>query len=85
MAFAPGDVVVLKSSSQPMTVVAIDDDNTECIWLGEEGALFRESIPSVALEAIIAVDEDEADTEEETDDEDSERDESDDEPKRRKA
>jgi uncharacterized protein YodC (DUF2158 family) len=50
MKFAPGQVVNLKSGGQPLTVVAVDDDNIECMWLGEEGDLFRESIPAVSLE-----------------------------------
>jgi uncharacterized protein YodC (DUF2158 family) len=66
MAYAAGDVVVLKSGGQPMTVVAAADDEIECIWLGEEGEFFRQSIPAVALQAAPH-DEDEAD---EDDDED---------------
>jgi uncharacterized protein YodC (DUF2158 family) len=50
MKFAPGQVVNLKSGGQPLTVVAVDGDSVECIWLGEEGDLFRESIPAVAIE-----------------------------------
>jgi uncharacterized protein YodC (DUF2158 family) len=50
MKFAPDQVVNLKSGGQPLTVVAVDGDGVECIWLGEEGDLFRESIPAVALE-----------------------------------
>ena len=50
MKFVPGQVVNLKSGGQPLTVVAVDEDSVECIWLGEEGDLFRESIPAVALE-----------------------------------
>ncbi|MBV9630787.1 MAG: DUF2158 domain-containing protein [Xanthobacteraceae bacterium] len=50
MKFVPGQVVNLKSGGQPLTVVAVDEDSVECIWLGEEGDLFRESIPTVALE-----------------------------------
>ncbi len=49
MSFQPGDVVFLKSGGQSMTVAAITDENVECIWLGEEGDLFRQSIPAVAL------------------------------------
>ena len=49
MAFAPGDVVFLKSGGSPMTVTAVGEDSVDCLWLGEEGELFRESIPSVAL------------------------------------
>jgi uncharacterized protein YodC (DUF2158 family) len=49
MTFQPGDVVFLKSGGQSMTVAAITDENVECIWLGEEGDLFRQPIPAVAL------------------------------------
>jgi uncharacterized protein YodC (DUF2158 family) len=52
MKFTPGDVVVLKSGGQPMTVISADDSSVECLWLGEEGDLFREKIPPVALLAI---------------------------------
>jgi uncharacterized protein YodC (DUF2158 family) len=59
MAIEPGDVVILKSGGQPMTVAAVDEDNVECLWLGEEGELFRESIPSIALSAFAdTIDED---------------------------
>jgi uncharacterized protein YodC (DUF2158 family) len=51
MTFQPGDVVFLKSDGQSMTVAAITDENVECIWLGEEGDLFRQAIPAVALTA----------------------------------
>jgi len=50
MAVAAGDVVILKSGGQAMTVIGVDKDQAECIWMGEEGDLFRESIPAVALE-----------------------------------
>jgi uncharacterized protein YodC (DUF2158 family) len=49
MAFEPGDVVYLKSGSQALTVVVIDDDNIECVWISDSGEFFREAIPSVAL------------------------------------
>ena len=42
-----------------MTVAAVGEDGVDCLWLGEEGELFRQTIPSIAL--IIgadAVDED---------------------------
>jgi len=56
MKFAPGQVVNLKSGGQPLTVVAVDADSIECIWLGEEGDLFRESIPTIALELAFGDD-----------------------------
>ena len=68
MTFQPGDVVFLKSGGQSMTVAAITDENVECIWLGEEGDLFRHAIPSVALTSAEDVAED-ADEEEEDEEE----------------
>ena len=77
MELKAGDVVVLKSGGQPLTVANVDDQNIECIWIGEEGELFRETLPAVTLElAEIATDEEEDDDEaeengdEEEDDED---------------
>jgi uncharacterized protein YodC (DUF2158 family) len=70
MPFEPGDVVFLKSGGQPMTVAAVDEDSVECVWIGEEGELFRETVPSVTLTA--APDDDVGD---ESEDEDEERDE----------
>ena len=60
MAFVPGDVVCLRSGSQPLTVAAVRGDSVDCMWLGEEGVLFRETIPSVALLKVDNVDEDDA-------------------------
>jgi uncharacterized protein YodC (DUF2158 family) len=70
MAFEPGDVVVLKSGGLAMTIAAVDEDSVECLWLGEEGELFRESIPTVAL--IAASDAAEEDAEEEGEEEEDE-------------
>jgi uncharacterized protein YodC (DUF2158 family) len=39
MPFAPGDVVVLKSGGQQLTVVAVEGDSVECIWLADDGTL----------------------------------------------
>jgi Uncharacterized small protein (DUF2158). len=50
MKFAPGQIVNLKSGGQPMTVVAVDEETVECIWLGDGGEFFREPIPTLALE-----------------------------------
>ncbi len=93
MKFAPGQVVNLKSGGQPLTVIAVDEDTVECMWLGEEGDLFRESIPAIALELAFgdedanlardqetqarAGDEDDEDDEDEEDDEEDEEDEDD--------
>ena len=70
MAFEPGNVVVLKSGGQPMTVAAVDEDSVECLLLGEDGELFRETIPSVVLTVIPdALDDDDLDVEDNDDDE----------------
>ena len=77
MAFEPGDVVFLKSGGHPMTVAAVEEDSIDCIWVGEEGELFRETIPSVALTAAPA-DEEELDNEaDQTDHDDSDHEDTD--------
>jgi len=83
MAFQAGEVVMLKSGGMQMTVAAVDDDNVQCLWLGEEGDLFRETLPTSALELVLAAgndddekegdDEDDADDEEDDEDEDEEK------------
>ncbi|MCP3734607.1 DUF2158 domain-containing protein [Sphingomonas sp. RP10(2022)] len=32
MEFSPGDVVVLKSGSDPMTVETVDENGVWCVW-----------------------------------------------------
>ena len=72
MTFHAGDIVTLKSGGQALTVAAIHDEDATCIWLGEEGDLFREQIPLIALEAILdPEDEEEEEGEGESEDEDS--------------
>lgn len=82
MAFQAGEVVVLKSGGMQMTVAAVDDDNVQCLWLGEEGDLFRETLPEAVLELVPATDagDDEKDDDEE-DDADDEEDEDEDDKK----
>ncbi len=46
----PGDVVVLKSGGQALTVAEVNDKDAECIWIGDDGDLFRETLPLVVLE-----------------------------------
>jgi uncharacterized protein YodC (DUF2158 family) len=73
MAIEPGDVVVLKSGGQPMTVATVDENSVECLWLGEEGELFRETIPNVALSVVAeTADDDELDVEDDDEDEEHE-------------
>ena len=74
MAIEPGDVVVLKSGGQPMTVATVDENSVECLWLGEEGELFRETIPNVALSVVAdAADDDELDVEDDEEHGEAER------------
>jgi uncharacterized protein YodC (DUF2158 family) len=75
MAFAPGDVVTLKSGGHSMTVVSIDDEDIDCLWIGDDGELFRQSIPAVALTIIELTDSDEEDEAEEEAAEEEEEDE----------
>jgi uncharacterized protein YodC (DUF2158 family) len=46
----PGDVVVLKSGGQALTVAEVNDKDAACVWIGEDGDLFRETLPLVVLE-----------------------------------
>ncbi len=79
----PGDVVVLKSGGQALTVAEVNDKDAECIWIGDDGDLFRETLPLVVLERaeIETSDEDhdedelgEENGEDDDEDEDEERD-----------
>jgi uncharacterized protein YodC (DUF2158 family) len=69
MNLKPGDVVILKSGSQPITVAEVNGDTILCVWMGAEGDLFREALPLAVLEpAEIEV----SDEEEEVSDEEEE-------------
>lgn len=61
-----GDVVMLKSGGQPLTVAEVKQDEVLCVWMGMEGDLFRETLP---LAVLVQVEEDE---EEEDGDDDEE-------------
>jgi uncharacterized protein YodC (DUF2158 family) len=66
MNLKPGDVVTLKSGSQPITVAEVNGDTILCVWMGAEGDLFREALPLAVLEpAEIEVSEEEEDETEE--------------------
>ena len=67
MALKAGDVVVLKSGGQALTVASVEGDTVECVWIGEEGELFCEELPSIVLESaeIYLSDDDDAEHEEE--------------------
>ena len=75
MDLKPGDVVILKSGGHPLSVVEVNDDTVACVWMGNEGDLFRETLPLAVLELVDADDEDEDDDEEDDDEEETEDDE----------
>jgi uncharacterized protein YodC (DUF2158 family) len=80
MALEPGDVVMLKSGGHTMTVVAVDEEDIDCLWIGDDGQMFRQSIPAIALTVVegLELDEpDEADEDEEAEDEEDEDEEED--------
>jgi uncharacterized protein YodC (DUF2158 family) len=68
MDLKPGDVVVLKSGGHPLTVAEISEDAVACVWMSDEGALFREILPLAVLE-LAEIDLAEDDEEEDEDDE----------------
>ena len=74
--FEASDVVILKSGGHPLSVVEVNGDNVVCVWMGNEGDLFRETLPLAVLElADTSDDEDEDDEEEDDDEEETEDDE----------
>ena len=77
MAFEPGDVVFLKSGGQPLTVAGVEEDSVDCIWTDPPYLLSNDGIPSVALTAAPA-DEEELDNEaDQTDHDDSDHEDTD--------
>ncbi|WP_420966468.1 DUF2158 domain-containing protein [Bradyrhizobium sp. B120] len=80
---------MLKSGGHPITVVEVDEDKVECLWMGTDGDLFRETLPLVALESAEIDPEDDEEEDDEEDDEEEEDDEDEDDDgdrkKKRKA
>jgi uncharacterized protein YodC (DUF2158 family) len=76
MAFEPGDVVMLKSGGHSMTVVTVEEEDIDCLWVGDDGQMFRQSIPAIALTIVEGIDLDETDEaeDEEAEDKDNEED-----------
>jgi uncharacterized protein YodC (DUF2158 family) len=73
MDLKPGDVVILKSGGHPLSVVEVKEGNVACVWMGNEGDLFRETLPLAVLElADTSDDEEEEEEDDEEDDEDEE-------------
>ena len=77
MDLKPGDVVMLKSGGHPLSVVEVNGGNVACVWMGNEGDLFRETLPLAVLELAEhdTSDDEEEDDEEDDDDEDEDEDE----------
>ena len=75
MDLKPGDVVMLKSGGHPVSVVEVNGDKVACVWMGNEGDLFRETLPLAVLELAEHDDEDDEEDDEEEDDEEEEEDE----------
>jgi uncharacterized protein YodC (DUF2158 family) len=74
----PGDVVILKSGGHPLSVVEVNENTAACVWMGNEGDLFRETLPLVVLELA------EPDPSDDEEDEDEEDEEDEDEHKKKK-
>lgn len=68
MDLKPGDVVILKSGGHPLTVAAVNEDTAACVWMGEDGDLFRETLPLAVLEHAERSDDDEEEEEEDEED-----------------
>jgi uncharacterized protein YodC (DUF2158 family) len=76
MKLKPGDVVMLKSGGQALTVAEVGDDAVECLWMGADGDLFRETLPLVVLERadIDPLDDEDLEHEEEEEEDEEEED-----------
>ena len=88
MELKPGDVVTLKSGGHSLTVVEVNEDAVSCLWMGNEGDLFRETLPLAVLERADVddedEDEDEGDKDSDGDDEEDDQGEED-EPRKKSA
>jgi uncharacterized protein YodC (DUF2158 family) len=71
MELKPGDVVILRSGGHPMTVVEVNENAIACLWMGDQGDLFRETLPLAALEAAEILDAEDEEDEDEDETEES--------------
>ena len=69
MELKPGDVVMLKSGGHSLCVAEVNEDAVECVWMGHEGELYRETLPLAVLELVESDDDEEEEEEEEDEDE----------------
>ena len=72
MELKPGDVVMLKSGGHSLCVAEVNEDAVECVWMGHEGELYRETLPVAVLELVESDDDEEDDEEEEEEEEETE-------------
>ena len=87
MEVKPGDVVILRSGGHPMSVVEVEKTTAACVWMGNEGDLFRETLPLAVLElaeADLSEDEEAEDEEEEDDEDEDDEEEDEDDGKKKK-
>lgn len=77
MAFTPGDVVMLKSGGYSMTVVSAGNEDIDCLWISDDGELYRQSIPAIALTLVEhpGIDEEDEFAEEDLEEEEEEEEE----------
>jgi uncharacterized protein YodC (DUF2158 family) len=75
MNLKPGDVVMLKSGGHSLCVAEVNEDAVECVWMGHEGELYRETLPIIVLELVEHDEEEEDDHEDDDDEEEDEEDE----------
>ena len=68
MELKAGDIVMLKSGGQPMTIAEVKGEDVLCLWMGMEGDLFRETLPLATLMQVEEEDDEEEDDEEENED-----------------
>ncbi|GLI23174.1 uncharacterized protein YodC (DUF2158 family) [Xanthobacter flavus] len=69
MAFAPGDIVQLKSGSPALTVVTASETEISVVWFAEDVSEFRrETLLAVAVEKLEIADFEEEDEEEDDED-----------------
>ncbi|MEO8318450.1 MAG: DUF2158 domain-containing protein [Bradyrhizobium sp.] len=80
----PGDVVILKSGGHPLSVVEVNETTAACVWMGNEGDLFRETLPLVVLELAEPEASDDEDEEDEEDEDEEDEEEDEDEDKKKK-
>jgi uncharacterized protein YodC (DUF2158 family) len=74
MELKAGDVVMLKSGGQPLTVVEVKEDDVLCLWMGMEGNLYRETLPLAVLDRAVEEDDEEEDDEDEDEEDDEDED-----------